>query len=69
MRRLTILALLAVTLTAPLLPVAPRRVVDAVAEVRPGMRGVARTVVAGTKVDRLTSRSSRSCPARDRPVI
>ena len=51
MRRLTILALLAVTLTAPLLPVAAAPAWMPVADVRPGMRGVARTVIAGTKVE------------------
>jgi hypothetical protein len=51
MRRLTILALLVVTLTAPLLPVAAAPAWMPVADVRPGMRGVALTVVAGTKVE------------------
>ena len=51
MRRLIILALLAVTLTAPLLPVAAAPAWMPVADVRPGMRGVARTVIAGTKVE------------------
>src|SRR3990172_9182881 len=50
-RRLIILALLAVTLTAPLLPVAAAPAWMPVADVRPGMRGVGRTVVAGTKVE------------------
>ncbi len=51
MRRLTILALLVVTLTAPLLSVAAAPAWMPVADVRPGMRGVALTVVAGTKVE------------------
>jgi hypothetical protein len=51
MRRLTILALLVVTLTAPFLAVAAAPAWMPVADVRPGMRGVALTVVAGTKVE------------------
>lgn len=51
MRHLIVFALVVATLTAPLLPAAAAPAWMPVAEVRPGMRGVARTVIAGTKVE------------------
>jgi len=51
MRHLIVFALVVATLTAPLVPAAAAPAWMPVAEVRPGMRGVARTVIAGTKVE------------------
>jgi hypothetical protein len=51
MRPLIILILVVATLTAPFLPAAAAPAWMRVAEVRPGMHGVARTVIAGTKVE------------------